>query len=92
MGNARSGDGRGGMKRRSLRDTSLRFQRRDDDVYRGTTGNNKSDGRSKSVSVATFSQLIGAQKEQSATDNLLLVGAGLAAAKNRRGSWFGGMN
>ena len=92
MGITRSGDGRGGMKRRSLRDTSLRFQRRDDDMNRGATGMNKSDGRSKSVSVATFSQLISTQNEQAATDNLLLVGAGLAAAQNRRGSWFGGMS
>merc|ERR550539_1099947 len=35
MGKARSGDGRGGKKRRSLRDTSLRFHGRDE-LYKGS--------------------------------------------------------
>lgn len=85
MGKARSGDGRGGMKRRSLRDTSLRFQ------GRGEGERRRSDGRSKSVSVASLAQLTGDQDQQSA-DNLILLGAGLAAAQHRKGSWCPGMN
>ena len=88
MGKARSGDGRGGKKRRSLRDTSLRFHGRDE-RDRGTS--DKGDGRSKSVCAALFSGLTDEEDQQS-PDNLLLLGAGMAAAQHRKGSWCGGMN
>ena len=86
MGKARSGDGSGGKKRRSLRDTSLRFHGRDN---RATAA--KNDGRSKSVCAANFAGLTDEEGEQS-PDNLLLLGAGMAAAQHRKGSWCSGMN
>ena len=88
MGKARSGDGRGGKKRRSLRDTSLRFHGRDE-MYKGSSS--KSDGRSKSVCASSFYGLSGDEDQQS-SDNLLLLGAGIAAAQHRKGSWCSGMN
>lgn len=89
MGKARSGDGRGGKKRRSLRDTSLRFHGRDE-MYKGPSST-KGDGRSKSICASSFSGLSGDEGQQS-SDNLLLLGAGIAAAQHRKGSWCSGMN
>ena len=87
MGKARSGDGRGGKRRRSLRDTSLRFHGRDE-VYRGTSS--KGDNRSKSVCATSFSGLTDEEYQES-SDNLTLIKAGMAAAQHRKGSWCSGM-
>ena len=87
MGKARSGDGRGGKKWRSLRDTSLRFHGRDE-MYKGSSA--KGDGRSKSICASSFAALSG--DDQQSSDNLLLLGAGIAAAQHRKGSWCSGMN
>ena len=88
MGKARSGDGREGKKRRSLRDTSLRFHGRDE-LYKGVS--TKGGGRSKSVCAASFTG-ISNEEDQDSPDSLLLLGAGIAAAQHRKGSWCGGMN
>ena len=88
LGKARSGDGREGKKRRSLRDTSLRFHGRGE-LYKG--GTTKGDGRSKSVCAASFAGICKDEEEQS-PDSLLLLGAGIAAAQQRKGSWCGTMN
>ena len=88
MGKARSGDGREGMKRRSLRDTSLRFQGRDE-LYKGPSS--KGEERSKSICASSFSGL-SIQVNQDSPDNLLLIGTGMAPAQHRKGSWCSGMN
>ena len=88
MGKARSGDGRGGKKRRSLRDTSLRFHGRDE-LYKGSA--TKGEDRRKSVCAGSFSNLSSDETQQS-SDNVLLLGTGIAAAQQRKGSWCSGMN
>ena len=88
MGKARSDDGRGGKKRRSLRDTSLRFHGRDE-LYKGSA--TKGEDRRKSVCAGSFSNLSSDETQQS-SDNVLLLGAGIAAAQQRKGSWCSGMN
>ena len=88
MGKARSGDGREGKKRRSLRDTSLRFQGRDE-LYKGISS--KGEERSKSICASSFSGLSN-QVNQDSPDNLLLIGTGMAPAQHRKGSWCSGMN
>lgn len=88
MGKARSGDGREGKKRRSLRDTSLRFHGRDE-FYKGVS--TKGGKRSKSVCAASFAGMSSEENEES-PESLQLLGAGIAAAQQRKGSWCSGMN